>query len=114
MTASTKDGRALELARDDAHSRYTGSVKGRLAAFAEFDPAGRLVVFTHTENDPAFEGQGAASQLPPRARRAEGRDSPRTSYAGLWTTRVPADSTSSRRARSSRATSPSTRTSTGT
>jgi uncharacterized protein len=63
MPATTKDGRVLELARDDAHPRYTGSVEGRVAAFAEFTAAGRLVVLTHTETDPSFEGQGVASQL---------------------------------------------------
>jgi uncharacterized protein len=63
MTAATKDGRPLEFARDDAHTRYTGSVEGRVAAFADFDPAGRLMVLTHTETDPSFEGQGVASQL---------------------------------------------------
>ena len=63
MTATTKDGRRLDLARDDAGKRYTGFVEGRVAVFAEFIPAGRLVVFTHTETDPAFEGQGVASQL---------------------------------------------------
>jgi predicted GNAT family acetyltransferase len=63
MTATTKDGRSLDLARDDAGKRYTGSVDGRVAAFAEFIPAGQLVIFTHTETDPAFEGQGVASQL---------------------------------------------------
>jgi uncharacterized protein len=63
MTATTKDGRSLDLARDDAANRYIGSVDGQVAAFAEFTPAGQLVSFTHTETDPAFEGQGVASQL---------------------------------------------------
>src|SRR3954451_14263465 len=63
MTATTKDGRSLDLARDDDAKRYTGSVHGHVAAFAEFIPAGQLVIFTHTETDPAFEGQGVASQL---------------------------------------------------
>src|SRR3954470_8423946 len=63
MTATTKDGRSLDLARDDAANRYTGSVEGRVAAHSEFIPAGQLVIFTHTETDPSFEGQGVASQL---------------------------------------------------
>jgi len=63
MTATTKDGRTVEFARDDDHKRYTGSVEGRVAAFAEFIPTPDLVVFTHTESDPAYEGQGVASQL---------------------------------------------------
>jgi uncharacterized protein len=63
MTATTKDGRALDLARDDEHERYVGSVDGQLAAVAYFTPSGRLITFTHTETDPSFEGQGVASQL---------------------------------------------------
>jgi predicted GNAT family acetyltransferase len=61
--ATTKDGRPLELARDEPHKRYTGSVEGRVAAFAEYIPTPELVVFTHTETDPSYEGQGVASQL---------------------------------------------------
>jgi predicted GNAT family acetyltransferase len=63
MSTTTKDGRPVEFARDDGNGRYTGTVEGRVAAAAEFTPATRLVVFTHTETDPAFEGQGVASQL---------------------------------------------------
>jgi uncharacterized protein len=63
MTATTKDGRSLDLARDDAGTRYTGSVEGRVAAYSEFIPAGQLMIFTHTETDPSFEAQGVASQL---------------------------------------------------
>lgn len=63
MTARTKDGRPVDFARDDENHRYIGSVEGRVAASAEFTPAAGLVVFTHTETDPAFEGQGVASQL---------------------------------------------------
>jgi hypothetical protein len=62
-TPTTKDGRTLELARDDSHKRYTGAVDGHVAALAEFIPTPELVVFTHTETDPSFEGQGVASQL---------------------------------------------------
>jgi uncharacterized protein len=63
MSATTKDGRPVDFARDDPNHRYTGSVEDRIAAFTEFTPAAELVVFTHTESDPAFEGQGVASQL---------------------------------------------------
>jgi uncharacterized protein len=61
--ATTKDGRSLELANDERRHRYLGSVEGRVAAFAAYIPRGELVVFTHTETDPSFEGQGVASQL---------------------------------------------------
>ena len=63
MSATTNDGRPVEFARDDAQERYTGTVDGEVAALVEFTPAARLVVLTHTETDPAFEGQGVASQL---------------------------------------------------
>jgi uncharacterized protein len=63
MTARTKDGRPLELANDEPHHRYLGSVDGQLAALAAYVPRDGLVVFTHTETDPSFEGQGVASQL---------------------------------------------------
>jgi uncharacterized protein len=63
MVATTKDGRDVELSRDDASRRYIGVVEGRTVAIAEFVPTGELVVFTHTETDPALEGQGVASLL---------------------------------------------------
>jgi uncharacterized protein len=63
MGATTKDGRSLDVARDDASGRYTATVDGKVAALVEFMPAARLVVFTHTETSPEFEGQGVASQL---------------------------------------------------
>jgi predicted GNAT family acetyltransferase len=62
-TASTKDGRPIEVARDNDAKRYTGTVEGTVAVLAEFIPTPELVVFTHTETDPSFEGQGAASQV---------------------------------------------------
>lgn len=60
---TTKDGRSVDIARDDAGKRYTATVDDRVAALAEFIPTDELVVFTHTETDPAFEGQGVASRL---------------------------------------------------
>ena len=63
MTATTKDGRSVVLSNDEPHHRYLGSVDGRVAAFAAYIPRGDVVVFTHAETDPSFEGQGVASQL---------------------------------------------------
>jgi hypothetical protein len=63
MTATTKDGRPVEVRRDDEHRRYEATVAGRTAAVAEFITTPELVVLTHTETDPSFEGQGVASQL---------------------------------------------------
>ncbi|WP_436493493.1 GNAT family N-acetyltransferase [Actinokineospora sp. HUAS TT18] len=44
-------------------NRYEARVDGKLAGFAEYQAARELVVFTHTEVDPAFEGQGVGSAL---------------------------------------------------
>jgi uncharacterized protein len=63
MTASLHDGRAVELGRDDARTRYTGTVDGRVAALVEYTPTPEFVVFTHTETEPGFGAQGAASQV---------------------------------------------------
>jgi predicted GNAT family acetyltransferase len=63
MTATTKDGRDVELTRDDGNRRYTAGVDGKIAALTQFIPSGELVIFTHTETDQAFEGQGVASLL---------------------------------------------------
>jgi uncharacterized protein len=61
--ATTRDGRPVEFGRDDEQRRFVATVEGRIAAVAEFMQTPDLVVFTHTETDPAFEGQGVASQL---------------------------------------------------
>ncbi len=46
-----------ELQRFEAH------VDGKLAGFAEYQLTDALMVFTHTEVDPAFEGGGVGSAL---------------------------------------------------
>lgn len=46
-----------------AAGRYEAHVDGRLAGFAEYQLTDALVVFTHTEVDPAFEGQGVGSAI---------------------------------------------------
>jgi len=44
-------------------SRFEASVDGVLAGFAEYQLTDQLVVFTHTEVDPAFEGRGVGSAI---------------------------------------------------
>lgn len=44
-------------------SRYEAHVDGTLAGFAEYQLTDRLIVFTHTEVKPDFEGQGVASAI---------------------------------------------------
>jgi len=43
--------------------RYEAHIDGELAGFAEYQLTERLVVFTHTEVDDKFEGQGVGSAL---------------------------------------------------
>ncbi|MDO8308750.1 MAG: GNAT family N-acetyltransferase [Actinomycetota bacterium] len=43
--------------------RYEATVDGIPAGYAQFELTDDLVVFTHTEVDPAFEGQGVGSAL---------------------------------------------------
>lgn len=44
-------------------SRYEARVDGKLAGFAAYTPRGTDVVFTHTQVDDDFEGQGVGSRL---------------------------------------------------
>lgn len=46
-----------------AAGRFEAHVDGRLAGYAEYQLTDQLVVFTHTEVDPAFEGQGVGSAI---------------------------------------------------
>ena len=43
--------------------RYEARVDGRLAGIADYQLTEALVVFTHTEVEPAFEGQGVGSAI---------------------------------------------------
>jgi hypothetical protein len=60
---TTTDGRPMELSRDTEGRRFRASVGGEVIAEAEFLLTPELMVFTHTEVDPAFEGQGVGSAL---------------------------------------------------
>lgn len=46
----------------DEH-RYEAHLDDELAGFAEYQLTDELVVFTHTEVDPRFEGKGVGSAL---------------------------------------------------
>ena len=46
----------------DRH-RYEAHVEDQLAGFAEYQLATDLIVLTHTEVDPAYEGQGVGGTL---------------------------------------------------
>ena len=43
--------------------RFEAHVDGHLAGFADYQLTDELVVFTHTEVDAAFEGQGVGSAI---------------------------------------------------
>ena len=53
----------VTVTRNEEAKRWEAHVGGELAGFAEYQTAPDLVVFTHTEVDPAFEGQGVGSAL---------------------------------------------------
>lgn len=53
----------VTVRRDDDGRRYVAEVDGAQAGFAQYQLTQELVVFTHTEVDPAFEGMGVGSAL---------------------------------------------------
>ena len=54
---------AVEITLNEPEHRYEAHVDGELAGFAVFRLQGDRIVFTHTEVDDRFEGQGVGSQL---------------------------------------------------
>ena len=53
----------MRVTLNQDEKRYEARVGGELAGSAYFDAADDLIVFTHTEVDDAFEGQGVGSAL---------------------------------------------------
>lgn len=77
----------------DQH-RFEITVDGQAAGFAEYMIANRLIIFTHTEVPPRFEGQGVGSTLVRHALdavRAEGTRQvmPLCPFVKLWIERHP-------------------------
>jgi predicted GNAT family acetyltransferase len=74
-------------------SRYEAFVDGELAGFAAYNALPDRVVFTHTEIDDAFEGQGVGSVLVRAALddvRARGlKVDPRCPFIKAWIERHP-------------------------
>jgi predicted GNAT family acetyltransferase len=53
----------ISVADNPDQHRYEATVDGVVAGFAQYKVKDGHVVFTHTEVDPAFEGQGVGSVL---------------------------------------------------
>ncbi len=53
----------VELSDNTAARRFEAHIDGVLAGFAEYQLTDELVVFTHTEVEPAFEGRGIGSAI---------------------------------------------------
>ena len=54
---------AVEITLNESEHRYEAHVDGELAGFAAFTMQGDQIIFTHTEVDDRFEGQGVGSRL---------------------------------------------------
>jgi predicted GNAT family acetyltransferase len=84
----------VQVTNNEAEHRYEARVDGRLAGSAYYDAADDLIVFTHTEVDDAYEGQGVGSSLARAALddvRADGRRSvvARCSFIKGWIDKHP-------------------------
>lgn len=53
----------VQVSENEERSRYEAHVDGGVAGFVEYQLATNLVVITHTEVDPSYEGQGVGSEL---------------------------------------------------
>lgn len=53
----------VQVSNNEEAHRYEAHLDGRLAGFAEYQLTSELIVFTHTEVDPAFEGKGVGSAI---------------------------------------------------
>ena len=53
----------VQVNNDESHNRYEARVEGELVGAAYYPAADDLIVFTHTEVEPAYEGHGVGSQL---------------------------------------------------
>lgn len=53
----------VDIVRNDEMSRYEAWIDGALAGLADFQLTSGLIVFTHTEVEPEFGGQGVGSAI---------------------------------------------------
>ena len=84
----------VDVRRNDERHRYEAFVGTELAAIAAYREAPGRVVFTHTEVDGAYEGQGVGGQLAAKALddvRALGLQvTPQCPFIAAYITRHPA------------------------
>lgn len=57
------DASDVRIEHNQELHRYEGWLDDRLAGFAEYQLTDQLVVFTHTEVEPEFEGRGVGSAI---------------------------------------------------
>jgi len=91
---SSSPGAALSVSDRPDENRYVATTAdGTTAGFAEYKLAGDLIVFTHTEVDEAFEGQGVGGALVRGAldhvRTREVRVLPLCPFVKAWIARHP-------------------------
>ena len=55
--------REVSVVDDQEKHRFEGWVGSELAGFADYQLTDELIVFTHTEVDEAYEGQGVGSAI---------------------------------------------------
>ncbi len=54
---------AVDTRNNKSENRYEALVEGEVAGFSAYQLTDLLVIFTHTEVDDAYEGQGVGSAL---------------------------------------------------
>lgn len=53
----------VKVTHNQDKARYEATVDGEPAGFVEYQLTDQIIVMSHTEVDPAFEGQGVGSAL---------------------------------------------------
>ncbi|MDO5681716.1 MAG: GNAT family N-acetyltransferase [Propionibacteriaceae bacterium] len=53
----------VQVTKNEGETRWEAHLDGELAGFAQYQLANDVIVFTHTEVDPKFEGKGVGGAL---------------------------------------------------